>query len=699
MPIIPRAAPQVREIGSLARVRNTTQVEAPRGLANAVAGVVGGAQDIYQAHQDRADAASLMEADRKLSDWYNNWHDPNNEKGVRAYQGRNAMALRDTMLPDFDKAQAEIAQNLPSERARMKFQASAAVQREQADRWVNGYANSQLEAYEAAENKAWTETTVNDLTTAELAGDPDRAATVWGIAMDRVTADGAARGRPIEETKLRVQAMKGAVRAGVIDRKMIDDPTGAQAYYNQHFADMDQDTRTRIEAKLHPVLMDKIGDKDAAWALAGGEQPDHDTTPRGQPTPQIASVINAAADKYGVPREYMYALAEQESGFRAKAVNPEKINGNDNATGLYQWSEESAAEWGVKDRTDPVQSAEATARRFKKNMDAHGADFAIAAHFGGEGGAAAVVQRGRTQENPRTTAYLGQVRARASSWRGHAGQPTQRTVAAGPAPSQADALERIQTLPVERRRVAEAKVKDAFQIRKLREDENERAATEQINMAIWEGDPNRSLPQVLGPDQYAYAVRKGLVPSLTQDLIFRRSEKTRVDVKGVVSPYLELMRKNPEEFARMDVAKNARHMTPETMKALTDAQADIRSGKGGHDYATENEQLDALVYGPMKLTGDTAAAKAKRAPFETAWYQMKREFAKTHPDRAPNADEREAMIKRLAKSFALNQVEGYGEADVPETDREQILAAYAKAGKPEPDEKTIRRHYLTRAKL
>lgn len=58
----------------------------------------------------------------------------------------------------------------------------------------------------------------------------------------------------------------------------------------------------------------------------------------------------------------------------------------------------------------------------------------------------------------------------------------------------------------------------------------------------------------------------------------------------------------------------------------------------------------------MNITGQTELAKAKRAPFESAWYQMKREFAKSHPDRGPTADERESMIKRLAKSFALNQV-------------------------------------------
>lgn len=117
-----------------------------------------------------------------------------------------------------------------------------------------------------------------------------------------------------------------------------------------------------------------VGISEAVSRLSSsvvGALPDDDT---------IFSAVTAAADKYGVPREYGLALANQESGYNPKAVGPMTKWGK--AQGMFQFLEETAAGHKI-DPFDPVQASDAAMKDFSEQMNKKGIDWAIKHHFGG----------------------------------------------------------------------------------------------------------------------------------------------------------------------------------------------------------------------------------------------------------------------------------------------------------------------------
>ena len=161
----------------------------------------------------------------------------------------------------------------------------------------------------------------------------------------------------------------------------------------------------------------------------------------------------------------------------------------------------------------------------------------------------------------------------------------------------------------------------------------------------------------------------------------------------MIGAYLDELRRNPDGFARMDVMKNARHMTDDTAKALVKKQQDIRAGKS-EDFATESSQLDALVFGPLKMTGETTDAKNKRAPIEAAWYQMKADWTAANPNKPLDAQTRDGMIRRLRTSFALRGTKGFDSFAMKPADRSAIVAQFRTRGIANPSDAQIERAYL-----
>jgi hypothetical protein len=125
--------------------------------------------------------------------------------------------------------------------------------------------------------------------------------------------------------------------------------------------------------------------------------------------PGIVDVFNspavqAAADRYGVPVEYLSKLLQHESGGKIRAKNPAST-----ASGLGQFIEDTAREYGI-DPFDPYQSVDATAKMLAKNYRRFKSwERAIGAHYGGPG-APWDVPVGPNGESPRsyTQKVLGQ---------------------------------------------------------------------------------------------------------------------------------------------------------------------------------------------------------------------------------------------------------------------------------------------------
>lgn len=116
----------------------------------------------------------------------------------------------------------------------------------------------------------------------------------------------------------------------------------------------------------------------------------------------IYDTIRAEAKNFGVPEEFLFALADQESGY-----NPQAKNDEFGATGIMQYIPETAKKRGI-DPSDPVASIRAAAEDFATAMNEGGVDWAVKHHFAGPD---------TKGHGPKTRQYLADVTKRAQDIR------------------------------------------------------------------------------------------------------------------------------------------------------------------------------------------------------------------------------------------------------------------------------------------
>lgn len=93
------------------------------------------------------------------------------------------------------------------------------------------------------------------------------------------------------------------------------------------------------------------------------EEPKPPTRPTdGLLAENIANAIDASAAQYGIDPEYMRRVAWIESRGNPNAQNP-----NSSASGLFQFIDDTAKRYGLTDRFDPTQNADAAARLTRDN--------------------------------------------------------------------------------------------------------------------------------------------------------------------------------------------------------------------------------------------------------------------------------------------------------------------------------------------
>ncbi|HFF3032706.1 TPA: hypothetical protein ACGCGJ_001221 [Stenotrophomonas maltophilia] len=675
--LIPRTSgPQVQaELGP--QVRNTAQIDL--SPLSRTAGAVGqAAADLFQQQKQRADLTAVMEARRELSDWEGATFNPANADGIAKYQGKNALQAHDALLGDLDQRVSAIRGRLSPEQQQRFDQVSFSF-RDSVQGRLNNYADREYSAYEATERKATIDNIGQDAVSAGMSGDFGLADVRLQEAVGIASAAYQTQGMGAEAIKASERGIVSSVRKQTAAAMATRDPFAAEDYYHRYADQMTPEDRAQVERTLYPVVKDRAA-YELANALAEGRgaiEPLPAPTARGKPSPAITKAIDDAAKAEGLDaagRADLYALAEQESGFRADAVNPEVLDDGDQATGLFQYRSTSA---GGIDRKDAAASARRAAREYKERLAKGGRQFAIAAHFAGEGGADAVVNRGRSAQNPKTALYVRQVLGRSSRWASESGQgavasasiaPTAAAAQAVPA-TLADAIAAIpRTMAPDQRAATEGYLRDIFAQRKDRIEQAKKQAAMSIYDKVAAAGASVPLSQVLAPAELALM---GQDPALYESVNRYRkivSEGATVqDDPATLESIQRMQALQPNEFAKLPLGQYADKLSGKTLKSLAEDQTKVNDPAKRADYMTADDRLkrgfqmlgiavegDAGGKGSEK---DNQPRDALRGEFRIAYQNAQTEFVQS-TGKKPTPEQADVLLQTVARQFAVAMDKG-----------------------------------------
>ncbi|MCF3482646.1 hypothetical protein GUL16_02875 [Stenotrophomonas maltophilia] len=665
--IIPRTAgPQV-QLQQGPQVRNTAQVD----LSPAVraAGAVGqAAAGIFQQQKDSADLTAVMQARRELSSWEGNVFDPGNPDGIAKYQGKNALQANEALLGDLDQRVSSIRANLSRDQ-QQKFDQVAFSFRDSVQGRLNNYADREYSAYEATELKATIDNIGQDAVSAGMSGDFGLADVRLQEAVGIASAAYQTQGMGAEAIKASERGIVSSVRKQTAAAMATRDPFAAENYYHRYADQMTPEDRAQVERTLYPVVKDRAA-YELANSLANGRgaiEPLPTPGARGKPSAAISKAIDDAATAEGLDaagRADLYALAEQESGFRADAVNPEVLDDGDQATGLFQYRATSA---GGIDRKDATASARRAAREYKERLAKGGREFAIAAHFAGEGGADAVVNRGRSAQNPKTALYVRQVLGRSARWASEGGQG--ETAAAAPAPAMhatlADAVAAIpRTLPPDQHAATEGYLRDIYAQRKDQIEQAQKQAAMSIYDKVTAAGPSAPLSAVLAPAELALV---GQDSSLSESINRYRkliAEGGVIQDDPATLDNLQRMQAlQPAQFAKVPLGQYADRLSGKTLKSLAEDQTKVNDPAKRADYMSDADRVERgfqmLGIGSATDASGTGS-EAKNAPraglrgeFRIAYQNAQTAFVQS-TGKKPTPEQADVLLSATAKQFAQN---------------------------------------------
>lgn len=668
--LIPRTSgPQVdAQLGP--QVRNTAQVDL--SPLSRTAGAVGqAAVDLFQQQKQRADLTAVMEARRELSDWEGATFNPANADGIAKYQGKNALQAHDALLGDLDQRVSSIRSRLSPEQQQRFDQVSFSF-RDSVQGRLNSYADREYSAYEATERKATIDNIGQDAVSAGMSGDFGLADVRLQEAVGIASAAYQTQGMGAEAIKASERGIVSSVRKQTAAAMATRDPFAAEDYYHRYADQMTPEDRAQVERTLYPVVKDRAA-YELAQSLADGRgavEPLPAPKARGVPSASVAKAIDDAAKAEGLDaagRADLYALAEQESGFRADAVNREVLDDGDQATGLFQYRATSA---GGIDRKDAAASARRAAREYKERLAKGGRAFAIAAHFAGEGGADAVVNRGRSAQNPKTALYVRQVMGRSARWASAAGDGSATAApvatAATAAPSTlADAIAAIpRTMPPDQRAAAEGYLRDIYAQRKDRLEQAKKAAAMSIYDKVAAAGASVPLSQVLAPAELALVGQdSSLAESINRYRKLTAEGAVIQDDPATVDELQRMQALRPTEFAKLPLGQYADKLSGKTLKSLADDQTKVNDPAKRADYMSDADRVERgfqmLGIGPATDASGTGS-EAKNAPraglrgeFRIAYQNAQTAFVQS-TGKKPTPEQADVLLSATAKQFAQN---------------------------------------------
>ena len=630
------------------------------GIARGLGDLGQAAYKIGQEQQAKANDAALMAFKNDMSALESELLF-NPETGAYARQGAESFNLEGEVLPVWDERQQAAINRLPPH-LREKASLIGGEMRIGARQGIMRHVLQQTDAYRDQQADAM----VANATNAAVLHYKDPPRLGEELANVETAIDLKLRGAAPEVVAGAKRAARSKALAGVILREVQDDPWSGDAVLQKYRDQLDAADLVGIEEELRPLKeADEVD--NVAQAIVGGHPTAMVVPPqRGKPTTAVDAAIESAASKYGVPAAYLYALAEQESSFRPDAVGPVTKTG-ERALGVMQYLPSVAKEQGI-DPLNPAQAIDAAARQFAQRMKANGPEYAIAAHFAGDGGAEAVVKRGRTAENPKTARYVTEVTGRAMRWRGDGPAAAQAAPQGAGSPGVPATLgERLAAVRADPRasdprwrRKVEERVRSLHGIEEADRADAQRTSLERMRSVVAAADGSRTLDKLLEPADYALAQQQGWDEPLQNSLDRKRQGVlTRTD-PVIYDTFTRLATRDPAQFAKPETITEiwkaeGSLATPDLARLQALWVAANTPEKAGKAHAERKVESALVRRGLMRLgdsfNGSTPQAKKNGAAFGLAIAQARDAWRASNPGREPTPDQDEAMVGAVVQQF------------------------------------------------
>lgn len=714
--LIPRARIPDTGVGALPGVRpNAPTSREP--LVQTLGVAQRGLSAFAEQWQEREDTAALLSARNELRTFEAEAFDPNNPDGISRYRGGNALEAG-ALVSSADERIGQIRDRL-NPRQQARFDEVAGAFRDTFAGSVNRRMEAEHTAFREAETKAALDNMGDDAVAAGVAGDfaaqDVKANELLGMVQARATAEGWGP----ERTRAAERAVASNVRSRTIIGMSANAPFEAWDYYRANEADLSPDDRLRVEQVLNPVVKDAQYTATADAIMAGGE-------PSG--TTDVDAQIESLEGTGKNPTSSAVGTGQFLDGTWLEVIGrhrPDLAAGKTRDEILALRSDSAIGREMIRAyREDNARALQAA------GVQPTAANLYAAHHFGPGGGARFARAGDDTPmkailpaRDYAANAYLhgktkGEVLANWARRGLRAGGASEGPAAGGVPRTKADALAVAGLIadPAEREGVMR-KINFAFAIRDAREAEQEKALSEAAYTAINNNaDPSMSLTQVIGPEAYALAERKGRVQTLENLRAATLSGTLIQDDPILADTIFRQAVTDPNAFKKRDLYADQDRLSTGTLSRLVTMQAEVSKPGTVQDWSTAEERLGiGFTMLGIDRSGDVKGSGAMkknegrekmRGEFRLAMQAAERTLVQQLGGKKPTPEQLDTLVRSVARSFSVRQAEGttdvYSQAagyelQISEADRTAVRAAYQqKYGAPPTDAQVTR--YIIAAK-
>ncbi|MBW9238355.1 transglycosylase SLT domain-containing protein [Pseudomonas carnis] len=215
-----------------------------------------GAEILANKSREQADTASIMDADRKLTEWQQNTMF-NPEGGVYTRKGGAALDITNQTLGQFEEAQAKIAETLTSEQQKARYAQIVASRRNSLSNELNKYEFAQREQHYDDTAEGQRRSAIQGA--ALYANDPQQLA-YYQAKMNVVEgAEAQRKGLPPELAEQKRLEANTRLNAAVIEQLAARDPMKAKQYFMDNAVSMTADAQIRAASMLKPLIDRQVG--------------------------------------------------------------------------------------------------------------------------------------------------------------------------------------------------------------------------------------------------------------------------------------------------------------------------------------------------------------------------------------------------------------------------------------------------------